>query len=144
MKCWGFDLDGQLGLGGGPQSRGDKPGQMRDALPRVDLGSQEKAFQVAAGGSHSCALLDRGRVKCWGKNDHGQLGLGDTKGRGVAASEMGDALAAVDLGGRRAVQIVAGSAYTCVMLEDGAVVCWGDNHNGELGVGDTNDRGDAA
>ena len=33
-----------------------------------------------------------GLVKCWGKNDKGQLGIGDTDNRGDAAGEMGASL----------------------------------------------------
>ena len=32
---------------------------------------------------HGCALLQDGGVKCWGKNDQGQLGLGDVTDRSV-------------------------------------------------------------
>ena len=37
-------------------------------------------------------------VRCWGNNQHGGLGLGDTANRGVAAGQMGDDLPVVDLG----------------------------------------------
>ena len=53
---------------------------------------------VAAGKRHTCAVLDDKSVKCWGPNDYGQLGLGDTAKRGIARSDMGDSLPAVALG----------------------------------------------
>src|SRR5205823_3943102 len=89
------------------------------------------------------ALLSNGAVKCWGRNDGGQLGLGDTVDRGDGAGEMGDSLPAVDLGtGRTAVAISAGDFFTCALLDNASVKCWGANSEGQLGLGDTSARGD--
>ncbi|MFO8070884.1 MAG: RCC1 domain-containing protein [Polyangia bacterium] len=33
--------------------------------------------QVSAGGSHFCAVMASGTLRCWGSNDYGQLGYGD-------------------------------------------------------------------
>ena len=56
-----------------------------------------------------CALLGDGRVKCWGRNNSGQLGLGDTDARGLAPGQMGDNLPAVALGsGKTAVALSSG------------------------------------
>jgi hypothetical protein len=58
---------------------------------------------------------------------------------------MGDALATIDLGtGRTAAAISAGSAHTCAVLDNATVKCWGLNTDGQLGLGDTDDRGDDA
>ena len=55
---------------------------------------------------------------------------------------MGDALPFVLLGdGRTAVQVSAGPATTCAVLDDLSTKCWGHNAHGELGLGDTVDRG---
>jgi alpha-tubulin suppressor-like RCC1 family protein len=143
VKCWGFNIDGELGLGD-TQNRGWNEGDMGDALPRVDLGAGKRAVTLAAGFTHTCALLDDGAVKCWGVGTGGQLGLGDTAARGDGPGEMGEALPAVDLGaGRKAVAIAAGSGRSCALLDDGRVKCWGSNENGELGLGDTESRGDS-
>jgi cysteine-rich repeat protein len=144
VKCWGENNYGQLGLGD-QLNRGDKPGQMGDALPIVDLGAGKTAQALAAGGSHTCALLQDGTVKCWGENYLGQLGLGDKSSRGDEAGEMGDTLSAVDLGaGKTAKALAAGHEHTCALLQDGTAKCWGWNGNGQLGLGDKSSRGDEA
>jgi len=142
VKCWGGNYFGQLGLGD-TNHRGNEAGEMGDALPSVDLGSGRTALALTGGDYHNCALLDNGAVKCWGRNDYGQLGLGDTNNRGDGAGEMGDALPVVDLGtGRTAIALTAGGGHTCALLENNQVKCWGYNVDGQLGLGDTNHRGD--
>jgi alpha-tubulin suppressor-like RCC1 family protein len=142
VKCWGANTSGQLGLGD-TDDRGDDPGEMGGALPEVNLGAGLTAVEVAAGAYYSCARLNDGSVKCWGKNDAGQLGLGDTADRGDGPGEMGANLTTVNLGpGRTAIAIATGFAHTCAVLDDGTVKCWGANNAGQLGLSDTLDRGD--
>ncbi len=144
IKCWGQQTEGNLGNGKpGFDAIGDQPGEMGDKLPVVDLGVGRTAKQVSLGARHACALLDNDKVKCWGSNQSGQLGLGDTNDRGDAPGEMGDALPYVDLGqGRTAVQVVASYFHSCAILDDASLKCWGANSFGALGLGDTNHRGD--
>jgi len=55
---------------------------------------------------------------------------------------MGDVLTAVDLGtGHKAVQMTAGTFYTCSLLNTGTVKCWGDNRYGQLGLGNRTPQG---
>ncbi len=138
--CWGSNRYGQLGLGD-RNARGDAPGEMGDALPAVALPGVP--VEVATGAFHSCARLSGGAVACWGSNERGQLGLGDTRMRGVAPGELGMALPTVMLGGASVAAVVAGGAHTCALDAAGAVRCWGDNAYGQLGLGDRNARGDA-
>jgi cysteine-rich repeat protein len=140
VKCWGSNFTGQLGLGD-RENRGDNVREMGDALPPVDLGSGLSVASLAIGGSHSCALFDDGRVKCWGYEL--SLGLGDGNNRGDDAGEMGDALPFVDLGpSRRALQLFAGVDHNCAILDDASLKCWGNNGFGQLGLGDDDTRGD--
>ncbi|MFM8506970.1 MAG: RCC1 domain-containing protein, partial [Actinomycetota bacterium] len=145
VKCFGEGDNGRLGSGA-TTDIGRSAAVMGDALTAVQLGSGRTAKAIATGAVHSCALLDNDSVKCWGANDDGQLGLGDTDARGDAAGEMGDALHAVSLGlsvGVRVTAITAGEAHTCALLSSGAVKCWGAGSNGRLGSGDEESRGDA-
>ena len=54
----------------------------------------------------------------------------------IEANDMGAALGAVDLGGHQAKAIAAGENHTCAILDNGSVVCWGENGYGQLGRGD--------
>lgn len=142
VKCWGANSQGELGYGD-TADRGKFSGSMGDDLPVVDLGTGRTAVQLAANQFHTCAILDNGALKCWGLNSKGQLGYGDTEERGDGAGEMGDALLPIDLGpGRRAVSVTVGFISTCALLDNGQVTCWGGNSSGQLGRGDTVDRGD--
>jgi alpha-tubulin suppressor-like RCC1 family protein len=143
VKCWGANTKGQLGLGD-TTSRGSSTDSLGDALPAVALGSGLRAEAIAAGGANACALLDDGSLKCWGDNQSGQLGTGDTDARGDGPDEMGDALTPISLGaGRHAVSVAVGAlGFACALLDDGALKCWGSNDFGQLGLGDTEARGD--
>ncbi|KAJ1490359.1 hypothetical protein T484DRAFT_1935230, partial [Baffinella frigidus] len=141
LKCWGYNGAGNLGLGD-TSNRGDDANEMGANLPAVDLGSGRTAVAIGVGSRHTCALLDDATIKCWGHNDCGQLGLGDTKNRGDDANEMGTNLASVDLGaGRTAVAVSAGNKHTCALLDDATVKCWGWNIYGQLGLGHTENQG---
>ncbi len=138
VKCWGNNSAGQLGVTG---NHGSASGQMGANLAAVNLGTGRTALAVATGREHSCALLDTHAVKCWGANTHGQLGYGDKISR--TSPNLGDTLVSVDLGtGRTATAITAGAYETCVILDTGALVCWGFNANGQLGINAITSIGD--
>jgi len=134
VKCWGRNDSGVLGLGD-TQSRGDVKSQVPSKLPAIDLGTARTAIAISVSGADSaCALLDHGEVKCWGNNQFGQLGTGTTDNRGDEVGEMGDALEPIALGaGRSAIGVSAGSNYSCAVLDDGSVKCWGSARDGQLG-----------
>jgi alpha-tubulin suppressor-like RCC1 family protein len=73
-----------------------------------------------------CAVLNNDRLKCWGGNAQGQLGLAGTTSRGNTAGSMGAALPFVDLGPvSTVVSVAAGDAHTCAVLTDGVLKCFG-------------------
>ena len=142
VKCWG---NGPVLGQGTTDNRGDGANEMGGNLPAIELGTGRTATAIAAGDDHTCAILDNGSLKCWGLNEAGQLGLGDSATRGDGANEMGDNLPAVNLGtGRSAVAVVAGEDHTCALLDNATVKCWGKNTAGQLGQGDEAARGDGA
>jgi alpha-tubulin suppressor-like RCC1 family protein/V8-like Glu-specific endopeptidase len=136
VRCWGFSAQGALGYPGVINVGDD---ELPADMPTVDVGGL--VTQVATGYDHTCALLDNGSLRCWGNNDHGQLGYGhtDSVGREQTPASRNEL---VDVGGP-VVQIVAGNALTCALLENqGRVKCWGAATSGQLGNLSTEDIGD--
>lgn len=82
VRCWGDGTKGQLGTGD-TSAIGGFQGQM---APLVDLGGP--ALDLVAGQYHACALMSGGRVRCWGGNESGQLGIGSTQNIGDEPGEM--------------------------------------------------------
>ncbi len=118
---------------------------MGQYLPVIALGPGFIPTQIVAGYWHTCALSGDAAVKCWGDNTYGQLGYGNTYHIGDETGEMGQYLLEIELeSGFIPVQIVAGYSHTCALSAGAAVKCWGYNTYGQLGYGDTTNRGDAA
>ena len=71
VKCWGYNLYGQLGIGNNTTILG---------IPSAPIELRGKAKAIYLGRDHSCAVLENGQVKCWGFNFRGQLkkGYGNT------------------------------------------------------------------
>jgi alpha-tubulin suppressor-like RCC1 family protein len=134
VRCWGGGEYGVLGYGNTnnigdnehPRSAGD-----------VSVGGNVQ--QLALGYYHTCALLDTGRVRCWGRNDYGQLGLNRTDS--IGDDELASAGGEVALA-ESAIQITAGIYHTCALLASHNVRCWGYGRFGALGLGNTNNIGD--
>ena len=140
VRCWGFSLDGRLGYGR-TDSIGDD--EAAGSAGPVNLGAGRTAKAIAAGGSHTCALLDNGGVRCWGFGGEGRLGYGKTADIGRTPDATPDTVGPVDLGvGRTATAITAGFGHTCAILDDATVRCWGFGSDGRLGTGNTNSVGD--
>jgi alpha-tubulin suppressor-like RCC1 family protein len=128
LKCWGWDYYGQLG-DGGTNTDTNAP-----SSTAIDLGTGRTAVAVSAGSYHTCVILDNGDLKCWGRDNHGQLGDGGSNTDTNTPSST-----AIDLGtGRTAVAVDAGDYHTCAILDNGDMKCWGYDFKGQLGDGGSN------
>lgn len=141
VYCWGLGFYGQLGYGN-LQAIGDD--EAPSAVGPVPVGGPSK--EIAVGGSHTCALSLIGTIYCWGYNEYGELGYGNTNNLGddETPSDAGPApvvpkgLAA----GTNGIQLSAGVYSSCAVFEGGEALCWGDGRNGQLGQIDTENLGD--
>jgi alpha-tubulin suppressor-like RCC1 family protein len=122
VKCWGSNLDGQLGNGRETS---------RSPAPLAVRGLSSGVTAIAAGGSHTCALTSTGGLKCWGSNTDGQLGNGWQIGRDAPVRLP------VDVSGLTSgvTAVTARGRHTCALTSSGGVKCWGANYTGELGDG---------
>ena len=134
VRCWGDGSRGRLGYGN-TDAVGDD--EHPAAAGDVDIG--DDIVQLAAGVSHTCALLAEGTVRCWGKGTVGRLGYGNTNN--IGDDELPSSAGNVDVGGK-VKKLAAGDTHTCALLETGNVRCWGLGENGRLGYGNTENIGD--
>ncbi len=119
VRCWGDNYYGQLG---------DNTTISRNepvSVSNLTFGVR----QISSGGSHNCVLTENNGVKCWGRNDTGQIGDGSTTNQPLP----------VDVSGLNAGvgTVIAGGYHTCALMLAGSVKCWGDNENGQIGIGST-------
>lgn len=129
VSCWGDNANHQV-------SASDMT-TIGTALDRKDLG----AARVATGGHHSCASLGGGTVQCWGGNAFGQLGDGTTFDQTMPTTVIiENPVDGTSMPLTNVQTVVAGESHTCAKIEDGTIMCWGLNLDGELGLGDTIDR----
>jgi alpha-tubulin suppressor-like RCC1 family protein len=115
LKCWGWNVYGQLGNG--------RPGDSYTPVAVIGLTSGVSAVSAASG--HTCAIQN-GALTCWGKNYYGQLGNGTTDNRStpLAVTGLTSGVSAISATGK----------HTCA-IQNGALKCWGLNDDGQLGNG---------
>lgn len=127
VRTWGYNNHGQLG--NGSTTNRDAP---------VPVTGLTDVVGIAAGYEFTLAVLSNGTVKAWGHDDSFQLGNGAT---------AGDQTTPVDVqgipSGRSVRGLAAGIFHALALLDNGSVVAWGSNVQGQLGDG-TNNSSDVA
>lgn len=118
VKCWG-DV--------GPLVLEDSKNGDPILEPRLVKGLS-KAKQISIGIGHGCAVVEGGKVTCWGVNSEGQLGRPIATGKDTPRFlEPAEVAGITD-----ATEVVAGFSFTCARTKT-AVLCWGDNESHQLG-----------
>ena len=120
VYCWGRGNQGQLGYGGTSN---------RNIPAKVNLPGQRSAIAISTGTYMTCAITTDGMGYCWGENDEGQLGNGTTNSRRTTPVEV------LFPSGYTPVSISAGDDFSCALMDNRKVMCWGENNDGRLGQG---------
>lgn len=119
--CWGQNYNGAFGDGTYAHSRTPRPVALDPGISLTD---------VKTGWYHTCAITTAGATLCWGSNDQGSLGWGQSYGgKTIRTAALPD--------GVTARQLEIGLAGTCITSTDGRIFCWGSNLRGSVGTGNT-------
>jgi len=121
--CWGGDYSGY--------------GGEDDVQLTSPAGLSALVVSLSLGGDQSCALFGDGVVVCWGRNDHGQSGRGF-----VSRDPYFYPTSQPVLGGAAWAAVTSGWRHVCGLTKTGGVKCWGDNADGQLGIGGTSSPGE--
>ena len=117
----------------------------RDPFSTVRINYCEKeetkleSMKLIAGGFHTCHITPENKMRCFGRNNKGQLGIGSVEN--IGDDEAPNSIGYLDLG-EDIIDASAGLYHTCALLKSGTVKCFGDNSKGQLGLGHIDDIGD--
>ncbi len=164
-RCWGNNVSGQLGNGTFTDSPlpvvvcAEDVNPAGNSVAGAPCGQLTGVGRITAGGAHSCAVMTDSRLLCWGENSSGQLGDATSFDRsapvapcdaGLSTAGVGGgatpACCAIVLSGSPAGDLScsltgvasasAGGEHTCaILVEGGALLCWGNNTEGQNGDG---------
>ena len=144
VKCWGSNELGQLGYSDTNNNIGDADSEMGSNLGPVG-GQDFKVKSIATGLAHSCSITTDDKAKCWGANDKGQLGQGNTDNLTFNEAPQSNDIADIDIHDDPSEQdqakiegflprhIATGTKHTCAVLNNDCIKCWGENKYGQLG-----------
>lgn len=134
VLSWGQNFYGELGSGVFCET------ECKRQTPDYVLGGEtgddylENVVAIAAGQTHSYALLNTGEVLAWGSNSSGQLGNGNTENSATPVyvrKSTGEKL-------NNIFMISAGANHGYALDNNGQVYAWGNNSSNQLGIGHSN------
>lgn len=148
VYCWGSNRYGEAGAELTNYSV-QLPASAKDAVKvkLEDEGVATAIHSLSSGAQHICAeystqMPAKKKIKCWGNNNFGQLGIGsDEEVVGKKLATMGSKLPELQLDSSQFIQRETYGYFSCALKRNGTVQCWGLNSLGQLGLGDTANRG---
>jgi len=131
IKCWGANNLGTFGNG----TQGNTTLLTGSTSTVITTGGLSGVIGLTAGSGHTCAVTSDSKAWCWGDGFEGALGYNSTDPtpqtvpvRVITSREDNTALSGI-------VDITAGYSFTCASKTSGAVSCWGNNDQSQLGTG---------
>jgi len=121
INCWGTNSLGQLGNGDSSISKSSIP---------LSVKNINNAVKISTGTNHTCALLDSGRMQCWGDNTYGELGRDPSS---TPSSNTPLRVPGINQK-NQVVDIATGANDTCILTTAGTISCWGNNNSNQLGM----------
>ncbi|SEH05106.1 RCC1 domain-containing protein [Candidatus Venteria ishoeyi] len=124
VKCWGNI---------GEQRDYAETGSWQYRFDAHNVSDTLHASQISTGSQHTCVIstLDQengdNSIYCWGANEAGQLGNSSTQ-----AIQQPEPVALVDAQWQ---DLSLGLAHSCAISSNGSLYCWGDNQQGQSGLG---------
>ena len=140
LKCFGAGGNGQLGYG-----TNENIIETGNYIPIINIDTGMIIKMISAGLGHTCIVYnDLITYKCFGYNVFGQLGQGDTIGRGDSLTSTINKIPPINLGTNNLhiKSIYSGSTFNCVLFVDSSIKCFGDGKYGQLGIGSQINIGD--
>ena len=131
LVCWGGNSRNQAGI---PHRKGTLDPKYSLLVPHTVSFSEDDQYpqSLSLGEDHTCSVLNDNSLVCWGNSDNGKLGYENTNNQSTPPSTS------IDLGtDKTATMVTNGRDFTCALLNDYTVKCWGSNSSGELGAGDS-------
>lgn len=137
LGCWGA---GGRPLGnGGLANIGDMPGQIESLTPLSFGDNTSEVRTVSAGYEHTCATLADGTAWCWAVTSNvpamGELGIGPVDPNDTTTTIPNRVQFGEDIKSS-VVAVGAGYGFSCALLHDGEIACWGCNDEAALGLPD--------
>ena len=130
LYTWGYNAFGQLGLGDHYDL---------SSIHTIILDTKSPIKSVSCGCHHTLCLLESGKCFSWGWNEEGQLGFESFKydviGLPIRAYEPRELVSLSNV-----IGISCGSEHSATLTKFNKCYIWGDNHRGQLGLGDTRDK----
>ena len=145
VYVWGYNTNGQFGNntsdGIHTTTVHSTPSRIPNPAYPQDTSRGWKALQVSAGGWHALVIDEENKIWAWGFNRNGQIGNGSSsdynanplpKQVRINPNDSSTVL--------KATQVSAGIYHSMAIDTNGSVWAWGQNDNGQVGDGTTNDR----
>jgi alpha-tubulin suppressor-like RCC1 family protein len=123
VYCWGYNINGQTGLG-------DTTASVITTAQKANFQQPTPIVSIALGSFHSSAIHESGAIYGWGHNGVKQLGL-PTAGNKIYSPTF------IDKSGYR---FAAGDDFSCLIDKNCDVSCSGGGEMGQLGGGNTTSK----